>query len=205
MNARSPTPVRAETEGFSLQPMSVASLDAVMALETAVYPFPWSRGNFIDSIAAAHHAWLLEDSTGLVGYCVAMPGFEEMHLLNITVSPTHQRQGHARRMLVDLVARCQARHARLLWLEVRVSNVGAQQAYRRLGFTQVSMRRNYYPAGRGRREDAIVMSLPIAVNEISAGEPATGDASAGPAATGSAATGPATTGRATPGESIALD
>ncbi len=186
MTARSPTslPLPLAGEGWGeassirkgieapleLLPMTVASLDAVMALETAVYPFPWSHGNFVDSIAAGHEAWLLRDRGDLVGYGVAMYGFEEMHLLNITVAPTRQRQGHGRRMLADLVARCEACGARLLWLEVRVSNVAAQQAYTRLGFTRVSMRRNYYPAARGAREDAIVMSLPVRARASTTGD-----------------------------------
>ena len=161
MSASTSMAPRDSVGGLSLQPMTVASLDAVMAIENEVYPFPWSHGNFVDSVAAGHQARLLKGSAGIVAYYVAMPGFEEMHLLNITVAPAHQRQGHGRRLIADLTACCTPRHARQLWLEVRVSNVGAQQAYRRLGFATVSMRRNYYPAARGAREDAIVMSLPI--------------------------------------------
>lgn len=161
MNARSPSPLQEATSPLVVHAMTVESLEAVMALETEVYPFPWSHGNFVDSIAAGHLVWMLESDGRLIGYCVAMPGFEEMHLLNITIAPAQQRRGHGRRLLADLVTCCAERHARQLWLEVRVSNVGAQQAYRRLGFTPVGMRRNYYPAARGAREDAIVMCLPI--------------------------------------------
>jgi ribosomal-protein-alanine N-acetyltransferase len=143
--------------------MRAADVDAVMAMETLVYPFPWTRGNFIDSLAAGYTAQLLRrpPDEELLGYCVAMSGADEMHLLNITVAPSQRRQGHARFLLDDLVARCRAGLASRLWLEVRESNAGARAAYRRLGFREEGLRPAYYPAANGRREDAVVMSLPV--------------------------------------------
>lgn len=146
-----------------LLPMTGSRLDAVMVIEAEVYEFPWSRGNFIDSLAAGYHATLLCNAAGeLLGYCVAMDGVDEMHLLNITVAPAVQRQGHARCMLDSLVALGRQRGAAQLWLEVRESNAGALATYRRLGFSTIGTRAGYYPAAHGGRENAIVMSLPIA-------------------------------------------
>lgn len=146
----------------ALHPMTTAQLDAVMAIEVSAYPFPWTRGNFIDSLAAGHPAWLLQDrSGGLLGYFIAMTGVEEMHLLNITVAPAAQRQGHARVLMAALVEQARGGGARQLWLEVRLGNAGARAVYERLGFVQVGVRKGYYPAGFGRREDAIVMSLSL--------------------------------------------
>jgi ribosomal-protein-alanine N-acetyltransferase len=143
-----------------LVPMTIAQLDAVMAIEVAAYAFPWSRGNFIDSLAAGYPARTLVDARGaLLGYFVAMGGVDEMHLLNITVAPAAQGRGYARRMIDALVALCQALPARSLWLEVRASNTHARALYEHLGFVQVGLRKGYYPAPFGRREDAIVMSL----------------------------------------------
>jgi [ribosomal protein S18]-alanine N-acetyltransferase len=82
-----------------------------------------------------------------------------MHLLNITVAPAQQHQGHARFMIDALAAACRARRAHQLWLEVRESNARARAIYLQRGFEQVGVRRGYYPATQGRREDAIVMSL----------------------------------------------
>ena len=159
---RLPT-VPASPSAASLRTMKLADLDGVMAIEAAVYPFPWSRGNFVDSLAADHLTGLLADeaSGSVLGYYVAMAAVDEMHLLNITVAPSAQRLGLARQMLGALAARCSERSARQLWLEVRASNQGAQAAYLRLGFTRVGVRRGYYPAAHGQREDAWIMSLPI--------------------------------------------
>ena len=145
-----------------LRPMTPASLDGVMALEVEVYPFPWSRGNFADSLASGYTAWTLNWPQGeLVGYCIAMAGVAEMHLLNITVAPALRRQGHARGMLSALVRHCVETGAERLWLEVRTSNAQARAAYRRLGFGEMGLRKAYYPAPAGAREDAIVMSLDV--------------------------------------------
>jgi ribosomal-protein-alanine N-acetyltransferase len=146
----------------ALLPMTVGELHAVVAIEAAAYDFPWTRGNFIDSLAAGYLARVLCTASGqIVGYFVAMRGVDEMHLLNLTVAPSEQGQGHARHMLDELVGLCRLQHAAQLWLEVRESNARARGLYLRYGFRHVGVRRGYYPALQGRREDAAVMSLGV--------------------------------------------
>jgi len=147
-----------------LQTMTTAQLDAVLAIEVAAYAFPWSRGNFIDSLASGYPAQVLLDAQGaMLGYFVAMGGVDEMHLLNITVAPAVQGRGHARQMIDALIALCREQLAHELWLEVRESNARARAIYTRLGFEQKGVRKGYYPAPFGRREDAVVMSLTLGV------------------------------------------
>lgn len=149
-----------------LQAMSVVDLAEVMAIEVAAYPFPWTQGNFIDSLQAAYLARLLRSESGeLLAYFVAMAGVDEMHLLNLTVAPSAQGRGHARHMLDALVAECRVAPAAMLWLEVRRSNQRARDLYERYGFREIGLRRAYYPAGFGRREDAVVMSLSITAGQ----------------------------------------
>jgi len=148
--------------GPVLQPMRVVDLDNVMAVERSAYSFPWTRGNFIDSLAAGYLAQMLvHDMAGLVGYMVAMPGVDEMHLLNLTVAPAQQRRGHSRILLDALDAHCRELGSASVWLEVRASNQRARSLYALRGFSEVGVRRGYYPAGAARREDAIVMSLAL--------------------------------------------
>lgn len=145
-------------------PMTVRQLDAVLDIENAAYPVPWTRGNFIDSIAAGYEASLLVDAQhALLGYFIAMDGVDEMHLLNITVAPAWQGHGLARLMLDRLVALCRERRAHELWLEVRESNARAKSLYLRYGFRPIRVRRGYYPLPPGQpgREDAAVMSLKV--------------------------------------------
>jgi ribosomal-protein-alanine N-acetyltransferase len=144
-----------------LRPLHPAGIGALLAIENACYEFPWSRGNFIDSLAAGYLVQGLYRCERLLGYHVAMRGVRELHLLNITVAPAEQHHGLARFML-DALARHGAENgARKLWLEVRAGNLRAQEVYRRYGFEQVGLRKGYYPAARGRREDALVMSLDL--------------------------------------------
>ena len=149
-----------EASTLSFVSVGLADLDTLVEIETAAYPFPWSRGNFIDSLNAGYLARKRVDESGLwLGYFIAMPGVQEVHLLNLTVAPLHQRRGHARAMLDELVRESLALGAQRLWLEVRASNERAQALYRRYGFRDVGLRRGYYPAGTLARENAIVMSL----------------------------------------------
>ncbi|WP_397534083.1 ribosomal protein S18-alanine N-acetyltransferase [Roseateles sp.] len=155
-----PRPASAEPRGLALRPMQIGDLDAVLDLEQRAYPFPWTRGNFIDSLAAGYLAQVLHDAQGqLLGYFLAMPGVAEMHLLNIAVEPQQQGQGHARRMLDALNALARQQRCEQIWLEVRLSNARAREVYQRYGYVETGIRRAYYPAVAGQREDAVLMSL----------------------------------------------
>lgn len=153
--------------------MTSADLDAVAELEKTAYAHPWTQRHFSDSLQSGYPAVLLlgeplpgeadkpvrSDGRVLLGYLVAMSGVDEVHLLNITVAPAHQRQGWARFMLDALVHWSRAQQAHWLWLEVRRGNTPAHTLYKSFGFSAVGLRRGYYPAGQGAREDALVMSL----------------------------------------------
>ena len=171
MNAL-PRPVAAPT----LAPMRLDEVDEVMAVELSAYSYPWTRGNVVDSLVAGHLAEVLRSADGeLLGYYIAMPGVDEMHLLNLAVAPAHQRRGHARRMLDALVRHARARGVRTLWLEVRDSNLRAQSLYLRYGFVAVGRRRDYYPAAAGRREDAVLMSRALDTPGAAPGGPDAND------------------------------
>jgi [ribosomal protein S18]-alanine N-acetyltransferase len=147
-------------------PMTRQDVDAVMRIEQAAYTFPWTHGNFIDSLAAGHLCEMLCDTQllphrSVLGYFVVLPGFEEMHLLNLTVRPSEQGMGLGRLLLAAIVRRCQRVAAQALWLEVRRGNHRARQIYERFGFETLGLRKGYYPQALGAREDALLMRLKI--------------------------------------------
>lgn len=151
------------------RPMTVRDLDTVAAVEATAYSFPWTRGNFTDSLAAGYLAEVLVDSDQRVlGYFIAMSGVDELHLLNITVAPAWQGQGLGRGLMHALQQHARELHLPSLWLEVRQSNQRARALYRQLGFAEVGLRRAYYPAA-GPREDAVVMSLSVPPEAASGG------------------------------------
>jgi len=146
-------------EEARFEPLALARLDQVLHVEQQAYSHPWTRGNFTDALATGYEAQLLLAGDELLGYFVAMQGVEEVHLLNLTVAPRHQRQGWARVLLDALALWSRGRAAQWLWLEVRASNERARGIYEAHGFRRVGERKRYYPAAAGQREDAIVMSL----------------------------------------------
>lgn len=145
----------------TFEPMTESRLAEVVAIEQRVYEHPWTHGNFADSLRAGYHARVLLADTRVIGYLVAMKGVDEVHLLNITVAPEFQGRGWGHVMLDALAVWSRAQAAQWLWLEVRAGNVRAQRLYEQHGYHKVGERRHYYPAGRGRREDAVVMSLKL--------------------------------------------
>ncbi len=137
--------------------MTDADLDAVAAAEASIYAFPWTRGNFADSLAAGHVAWLAREGGCMTGYAVMMQVLDEVHLLNISVLPELQRRGRGAALLDHLVTWARTHGATRMLLEVRPGNIPGQGFYRRHGFEEIGRRRDYYPAHEG-REDAIVMA-----------------------------------------------
>ena len=140
--------------------MRAADLDAVMAIENAVYTHPWTRGNFMDSLNAGYHCWVAECDGALVGYCVVAFAANEAHLLNLSVAAAWQRIGLGRAMLEFAINLAKDAAARRIFLEVRVSNVAARALYTRCGFSEIGTRRGYY-AAHGGREDARVLELAL--------------------------------------------
>lgn len=146
-------------------PMLPKDIDAVLTIENAVYPFPWTRGNFIDGLRSGYCAWVLRAGQSgqrgpLIAYALAMIAVDESHLLNLSVDAAHQRAGLGWRMLDWMAGQSREHGARSMLLEVRPSNPQALSLYERYGFRNIGCRRGYYPAHVG-REDAIVMRIAL--------------------------------------------
>ncbi|MBS1188984.1 MAG: ribosomal protein [Rhodocyclaceae bacterium] len=136
-------------------PMNQRDLDAVAELEREVQVFPWSRGNFADSLTAGYSVWVCRIGGDLVGFVIVMVVMDEAHLLNVAVARRYQGQGYGARLLQHGMAQAKLNGAGKLLLEVRPSNQRAVDLYRLFGFRQVGLRKGYYPAAVG-REDALV-------------------------------------------------
>ena len=137
--------------------MTEADLDAVAGAEARIHRFPWTRGNFADSLAAGHDGWLALEAGRMIGYAVMMPVLDEAHLLNISVLPELQRGGRGSALLVRLFDLAGTQAATRMLLEVRAGNVAARGFYQRHGFDEIARRRDYYRSHEN-REDAIVMA-----------------------------------------------
>jgi ribosomal-protein-alanine N-acetyltransferase len=140
--------------------MAEPHLDRVVAIERAVHAHPWTRGNFVDSLAANYECWIACRRETLAGYGIVTIGADEAHLLNLSVAREWQRRGIGAELTRFLVALARRRGAARMFLEVRPSNAAARALYAREGFAEVGRRRDYYPAG-DEREDAVVMELTL--------------------------------------------
>jgi ribosomal-protein-alanine N-acetyltransferase len=160
---------------FDIEALTPADLDLVWDMEKRAYTHPWTLGHFRDSLQAGYPAWLLvtppqpadtalrltASGRVLLGYMVAMNGVDEVHLLNLAVAPEHRREGWGRVLLQTLFTAALAQGAHWLWLEVRAGNAPALALYQHFGFQAMGVRKQYYPLGHGRREDAVVMCLSL--------------------------------------------
>lgn len=146
--------------GLQFRPMDESDLAWVAAQDVELYPFPWSAGNFADSISAGYGCWVMLDGAERVGYGVLMMLIDEAHILNISVVAARQKGGLGRRLLEHFATRARQAGARRLLLEVRPSNGPALALYERTGFQTIGRRKGYYPA-HGGREDGLVMSLAL--------------------------------------------
>ncbi|WP_425547982.1 ribosomal protein S18-alanine N-acetyltransferase [Actimicrobium antarcticum] len=138
--------------------MTDTDVTDIVAIENVVYPHPWSRGNFIDSIKSGYQGGVLRESSGvLLGYFLVMLSVDEAHLLNISVRSDAHGRGVGRFLLDQVTLLAREQQMTSVLLEVRPSNQRAMAVYLRYGFVHIGQRKNYYPAADGRREDAIVM------------------------------------------------
>lgn len=144
--------------------MRQQDIASVMVIEHQAYPFPWTSGNFLDSLNAGYDMQVLKERGVMIGYLVWMQVLKEAHLLNITLSPARQGHGLGAWMMRQFISRLEAMDIDEVLLEVRPSNQKALSLYRRCGFEQIGIRRGYYPnnaalceKGGDSREDAMVM------------------------------------------------
>lgn len=179
---------RQELADLTWSDMTEPDLASVMVIERQAYPFPWSPGNFLDSLKAGYTMRVLKERGVMIGYVVWMRVLDEIHLLNIALTPARQGRGLGSWMMRQFIHQARAQSAvqtavqspvldgpqgsgtEGIFLEVRPSNIGAIHLYQKYGFREIGQRKGYYPnsviSGQT-REDAIVMKLELPANSQS--------------------------------------
>jgi [ribosomal protein S18]-alanine N-acetyltransferase len=140
--------------------MQASDLDAVIANELRAYAFPWTRGIFEECLEGEHDCRVACVDDQIIGHAVASFAAGESHLLNVCIRRESQGFGYGRELVVHMLERCRNFGASVLFLEVRPSNHVAGNLYETLGFNEIGIRRNYYPADTG-HEDARVLVLDL--------------------------------------------
>ena len=138
-----------------IRDMTVADVDEVYAIEKETFSDPWSKTSFLESIAEPSNHYLVAIVEGIVaGYCSYWGVAGEGYIYNVAVKTSHLRQGIGIRMLKELIIQAVGRGIGSLTLEVRQSNVAAINLYKKLGFTEAGVRKDFYTKPV---ENAIIM------------------------------------------------
>ncbi len=132
----------------------------MLNIETASFPAPWHRVSFEGELLEKTSRGLglkqrqERETDRLIAYIFFRLVGDEMHVLNLAVDPAYRRRGVATFLLQHSVTLARKHGVRGVYLEVRSSNDSAIKLYRKMGFSEVGRRPQYY---RETREDAIVM------------------------------------------------
>lgn len=139
---------------IDIRPMLPSDLPGVHRLECATFPQPWSEGVFRDELAQTGRSYVVAvDETGEVaGYAGLLQVADEAHVTTIAVTTEARGRKLGTRLMLRLIDDALSGGAKHLTLEVRTSNRGAQELYRRFGMAPVGMRKSYYGD-----EDALIM------------------------------------------------
>lgn len=143
-----------------LRPMHRDDLAAVLSIEEETYKFPWTLGIFRDCLHVGYSCWVYETGNQIEAYGVMSMGAGEAHILTIVVQESSRGKGLGSQMMQHLIAIAERHKVKVVLLEVRPSNRVAIRLYEKLGFSEVGIRPNYYPAAHG-REDALIMAMSL--------------------------------------------
>jgi ribosomal-protein-alanine N-acetyltransferase len=142
---------------YRLIPMQIADLPNVIKNERRAYSHPWTEGIFADCMKSSHECWVFVFEGRNIGHGVLSVAASESHLLNVCINPEYQGNGFGRILVEHMLGRARNRQAVRVFLEVRPSNLVACKLYEDLGFNEIGVRKDYYPAYVG-REDALVLA-----------------------------------------------
>ncbi|MBI3802295.1 MAG: ribosomal protein S18-alanine N-acetyltransferase [Nitrospirae bacterium] len=138
--------------------MTAKDVETIVAIEEVSYTSPWTRRMFESELWENPFSFAYvareEDHRQIVGYTLFWLVYDELHLMNVAVDPAWRGKGIGEELVRFALETGKRRHIRMATLEVRASNFTAQSLYRKLGFYQVGVRRNYY---REPREDALLL------------------------------------------------
>ena len=135
--------------------MNADHVAQVAALEAICFHDPWSENSVASELNNPLSYWLvaMEDDR-VVGYVGSQTVVGETDMMNVAVHPDFRRQGIAESLILALVEGLKSLESHCLTLEVRASNASAIALYKKLGFAQIGLRKNYY---RNPKEDALIL------------------------------------------------
>ena len=142
----------------SIRRMTLDDLPVVTELDRISFSLPWPERSFRFELTenVASRCWVAEVDERVVAMLVGWMLVDEIHIATIATHPDFRRQGIARKLLSHALMRAMEEGAQSSFLEVRESNVAAQEMYRQFGYQPTGLRKRYY---KDNDEDAILMTL----------------------------------------------
>lgn len=141
-----------------IRKMTMDDIEQVIAIDRMSFSLPWPERSFRYELTdnPASRCWVAEVDGKLVGLIVVWMIVDEAHVATIATHPDFRRQGIAKKLLSYALGHLRDEGAQSSFLEVRQSNIGAQEMYRKFGYEESGVRRRYY---KDNDEDAILMTL----------------------------------------------
>ncbi|PWW17653.1 ribosomal-protein-alanine N-acetyltransferase [Cytobacillus oceanisediminis] len=136
--------------------MNEQDIDDVLEIEQKSFATPWSREAFYNELTQNQFAVyvVLEEEEKVIGYCGVWIVVDEAHITNVAMLPEYRGRKLGEALMRKIIEVAVEMGAKTMTLEVRVSNFTAQSLYRKLGFQDGAIRKNYYTDNQ---EDALVM------------------------------------------------
>ncbi len=132
-------------------------LDKLVILEQKTQIAPWAADVFQKCLDAGSYSWVIEVQNNVIGFIFVLMQAGEAHILNICIQPEYQNKGYGFQLLTEALSQLKEKKVGIAYLEVRRSNAKAIALYRKMGFTLIGERKNYY-AQREHKEDALVFA-----------------------------------------------
>ena len=129
-----------------LRRMTISDVPAVHRLEEAIFSMPWSEKDFVYEMTENKVAryLVIEEAGEIIAFAGAHIILDQAHVTNIAVRQDCRGRGLGRMITRALMQYASNLGAEYLTLEVRQSNVTAQNLYKSLGFVKVNVRKRYY-------------------------------------------------------------
>ena len=137
--------------------MQEEDIDGILNVSSLSFSIPWSKTSYIQELSNPIAKYLVAKvDNNIIGFAGTWIILDEAHITNIAVHPNYRKQGIASKLLEELINYCKNKNCTASTLEVRSSNIAAQNLYKKYGFSEAGIRKSYY---EDNKEDAILMWL----------------------------------------------
>ena len=144
---------------IEIRKMRSSDLPKVMLIELATFTMPWGESTFRGLLRRKDSDLLVAEFKGdVAGYAVFWAVMDQGELGNVAVDEEYRGRGIGSKLIKAVLERAHERSVHEIFLEVRKSNVRAQDLYKGFGFAEVGRRKNYYLEPL---EDALVMKMDL--------------------------------------------